>query len=162
MKCFFFLNYFNKIRNFCWSLHEELTLLMPVNSPSDCFPREIALNILTSRTTFQPIKLHYPHPKNNKLQYPLKKLYLRLWLSCSSFLWFNATRRHMHRHMSPTFVHHLQLFHGTLHENRELTYHGRKNHIHFPNGLSPSSDYIWLLSVIMPVHVFHVEMPLYQ
>ena len=39
---------------------------MPVNSPSDYFPKEIVLNILTSCDTFQPIKLHYPHPKNNK------------------------------------------------------------------------------------------------
>ena len=36
---------------------------MPVNSPQDYFPREIALDILTSCDTFQPIKLHYTHPK---------------------------------------------------------------------------------------------------
>ena len=38
---------------------------MPVNIPSDYFPREIALDILTACDTCQPIKLHYPHPKNN-------------------------------------------------------------------------------------------------
>ena len=53
------------------TLHEELALFMPVNSPSDYFPREIALYILTSCDTFQPIKLHYPHPKNNKDLYSL-------------------------------------------------------------------------------------------
>ena len=42
-------------------------LCMPVNSPSDYFPWEISLDILTSCDTFQPIKLHYPHPKNNKV-----------------------------------------------------------------------------------------------
>ena len=44
---------------------------MPVNSPSDYFPREIVLNILTSCDTFQPLKLYYPHPKNNKWLYEL-------------------------------------------------------------------------------------------
>ena len=52
---------------------------MPVNSPSDYFPREIALDILTSCDTFQPIKLHYPHPKNNK------QLYI-ITIHCTSFL----------------------------------------------------------------------------
>ena len=31
------------------------------------FPREIALYFLTSCDTFQPIKLHYPQPKNNNV-----------------------------------------------------------------------------------------------
>ena len=78
-----------KIRNWCWSLHEELTLFMPVNSPSDYFPRGIVLNILTSCDTFQPIKLHYPHPKNNKQIYLEMKWYFTycdvyhvLWRCC--------------------------------------------------------------------------------
>ena len=48
-----------------YMIHEELTLFMQVNIPCDYFTREISLNILTSCDTFQPIKLQFPHPKNN-------------------------------------------------------------------------------------------------